>query len=270
MLGTPCGADADCPSGDFCLEPATFGAAGARRCSRACCASSDCDPDALFVCWNAPHGAGSFCRAAADVGRVEPGAAHTLAACQSGAECRSGLCREGVCADTCCSDTGCNAEGGACRFGAAPHGDVEGFWCAAPPQDRKPRYALCQDDAECASGLCVRFSPGNDRRCSTPCCTSAECEQTPEKSTPVACAPVLVGTTWVRACSLLVTGHAAGEVGSACAADGDCRSGACDDREGAGRCTDACCSDASCGDMSTFACRPVGKRASWALRCEPK
>jgi hypothetical protein len=270
MLGTPCAADADCSAGDFCLEPAALGGEGSRRCSRACCTSSDCDPDALFMCWSAPHGAGSFCRSAPEIGRAEGGDRRALAACAHGAECRSGLCHDGRCADTCCSDTSCVAEGGACRFGAAPDHEVEGFWCNAPPVEKKPRYATCEADADCASGLCVRFTAGGEQRCSAPCCASSECELSPENGTPVACAPVLVGTTWVRACSLLVSGRADGEVGSPCAADGDCRSGACDDRDGAGRCTDACCSDASCGDPSSFACRPVGKRASWALRCEPK
>lgn len=281
-LGAPCLHDADCPAGDFCLEPAAFGGEGTRRCSRACCTSSDCDPDTLFVCWSAPHGAGSFCRSASDVGRAEGGSRRPLDACVHDADCRSGRCHEGRCADTCCSDTSCAVKGGACSFGPGPsvgldagpgpgpEPDSEGFWCRAPSVDKKPRYATCLVDGDCASGLCIRLAPGNDLRCSVPCCSSAECELAPQKGTPIACAPVLVGTTWVRACSLLVSGKADAEVGRPCAADGDCRSGFCDDRDGMKRCSDACCSDASCGDPSSFACRPVGKRASWALRCEPK
>lgn len=271
-LGASCLHDADCAAGDFCLAPAASGGAGARRCSRACCTSSDCDPDALFVCWSAPHGAGSFCRSALEVDRAEGGPRKPRDPCLLDVDCRSGRCHEGRCADTCCSDTGCGAEGGVCRFGPGPDPGpgTEGFWCSASPLDKKPRYAGCAADAECASGLCVRFAPGDEKRCSVPCCASAECESTPLKATPVACAPVLVGTTWVRACSLLVSGKANAEVGGPCVADGDCRSGFCDDRRGEKRCSDACCSDASCGDPSSFTCRPVGKRASWALRCEPK
>ena len=272
-LGADCQADADCPAGDFCLEPGTYGGTGARHCSRTCCTSADCDPDPLFVCWSSPHGAGAFCRNAADVGRTSVGAHRALAACDADADCRSGLCRAGSCADTCCSDTSCADEGGACLFGPEP-GDqtdgAQGFWCSPPRVLRKQRYAVCTDDDDCASGLCVRFAPGNELRCSVPCCASAECELFPEKGTPVACAPVLVGTTSIRACSLLVTGQAAGEVGSLCAGDGDCRSGFCDALGGSSRCSDACCSDESCGDPSSFTCRPVGKAASWALRCEPK
>jgi hypothetical protein len=270
VLGTPCLHDADCAAGDFCLEPADVGGQGTKRCSRACCQSGDCDPDALFVCWSAPRGAGSVCRSALEVGRVEGGARRALTTCVSDVDCRSGLCEHGRCADTCCSDTACAAGGGACSFGPAPNGEVPGFWCSAPPVDKKPRYAICATDAECATGLCVRFSPGNDKRCSTPCCASSECELAPGKGTPIACAPVLAGATWMRACSLLVLGQADREVGSACAADGDCRSGFCADQDGKMRCSDACCSDASCGDPSSFVCRPVSQRASWALRCEPK
>jgi hypothetical protein len=266
-LGALCVADADCAAPDFCLDPAVFGGAGAPRCSRPCCESSDCDPDARFVCWVAPDGVGGFCRAASDVGRTGGGAGRAGASCDGGAACRSGLCAAGRCADTCCSDTGCAATGDACRYGSGPALEAAGFWCMEPATGKKGRYDACEQDVDCASGLCLAIEPDPTRRCTVPCCDSAACEVAPGKGTPVACAPVLVGGVWARACSLLVAGQATLAVGAGCQTDGDCRSGACGRDK---RCSDACCTDASCGDPSSFVCRPVDEAASWALRCTAK
>jgi hypothetical protein len=267
-LGALCTSDEDCGQGDLCLDPARIGAAGLPRCSRACCSSSDCDPDPQFVCWLAPEGAGSFCRAAGEVGRHAAGTGEPGSACTKPGDCRSGLCNGERCMDTCCSDTGCNAAGGVCDFTAASVSDQPaGFWCSMPPKDRKPRYAVCSAHSDCASGLCIPLAPDGVPRCSEPCCASSQCEMLPDKLIPVACAPVQVGEVWVHACSALVLGSATGAVGTKCNADGDCRSGACD--ADTGRCTDACCVDASCGDHS-YVCRPSGKPTAWALRCKPR
>jgi hypothetical protein len=268
-LGSACEGDADCGRGAFCLDPALFGETGGARCSRPCCTSGDCDPDARFVCWIAPNGAGGFCRASSDVGRAEGGSGKPAAPCEDDGDCRSGRCDAGRCADTCCSDTPCSVAGGACRFGVGPDGD-EAFWCAAPPQDAKPRYAPCDTDAECASGLCIPLAPDGGKRCSVPCCDSTACGTLPDEGIAVACAEITAGSGSVRACSVLVPGPAAGAVGSPCADGGDCRSGMCADLDGDKRCTDACCADASCGDPSSFVCRPARKGDAWALRCEPK
>lgn len=265
-LGAPCTSDADCGLGDLCLDPAAYGGTGAPSCSRPCCTSGDCDPAAHQVCWMAPDGAGSFCHSAADLGRLEGGTATAGARCESGAECRSGLCREQRCADTCCSDTSCVAHGGACRFTPGGAEDPGGFWCQPAPVAKKARYEPCAAHAECGSGLCISLLPSGDRRCSEPCCTSSSCEVFSEKGVPVACAPALVESVWVRACSALVFGTAGVDVGGACKEDGDCRSGRCV----SGECTDTCCSDASCGDPSSFVCRPAGEPTAWALRCEAK
>ncbi|APR76497.1 Hypothetical protein A7982_01844 [Minicystis rosea] len=265
-LGTVCTTDDDCGRGDFCLDASAFGGTGAPRCTRACCSSADCDPDPGFVCAIAPGSAGNVCRLASDVGRAEGGSEKPGASCDRDADCRSGRCSEGHCADTCCSDTGCSAYDHACRFGAGPAGEPNGFWCA-PPDVKKERYATCASHDECASGLCIPLAPDPAPRCSVPCCDSSACELEPGKGTPVACAPTQVDGVWIRACSALVAGIAAGAVGSACNADGECRSGHCD---AAQRCSDACCSDASCGDPSSFVCRPMREPSSWALRCTAK
>lgn len=270
-LGAFCSSDADCGRGDFCLDPTSYGERGARRCSRTCCTSADCDPDTRHVCWGAPHGAGHFCRAAADLGRAEGGTDRAHARCNQDAECRSGLCRDHRCADTCCSDTSCAAEGGVCRFTSGDDGEPGGFWCAVPPAADNPRYAPCKSHQDCASGLCIPFDSSGALRCSTPCCDSASCEVLPDKLISVACVPIQVDGVWIRACGdLVIGGQAIGEVGNECTKDADCRSGSCVEQDGEARCTDTCCADASCGDPSSFVCRPAGKPSSWALRCEPK
>jgi hypothetical protein len=266
-LGGGCTRDADCAPGDFCLDPADVGSEGARQCTRPCCASDDCDPDRRFVCWSAPTGAGSFCRLAADVDRVSGGSGKSGAPCTHDAACRSGTCSDGRCADTCCSDTPCTDEGQVCRFVPGPAGQAEGFRCAPPVADQKQRYQACSSDAECASGLCLQIVPDQTSRCTVPCCASDACGVTPDKGTPVACAPALVKGVWVRACSRLVTGQAMGEVGTPCHEGADCRSGACDASK---RCTDTCCTDDGCGARGSFVCRPTADQVSWALLCTPK
>jgi hypothetical protein len=130
-----------------------------------------------------------------------------------------------------------------------------------------PRYAPCELDAQCASGLCV--DTGLGLRCSSPCCSSETCE-TLDKSIPVRCAMVAHAGTVLRACSTVVQGSASLEVGDACTGDGDCRSGRCVVQGAASVCGDSCCSDAFCGDQSSFVCRPTAADGAWALRCTPK
>jgi hypothetical protein len=263
-LRAPCAEQADCAAGDLCLDPATWGGSGAKRCTRACCTSTDCDPDRGSVCVPAPTGAGNFCLPAAAHDRLHIGAGGAGATCAADPDCRSGRCVKERCADTCCSDTSCAAGEQICALGSGPD-DLPGFWCApAPPSGKAGRYVPCKEDIDCASGLCIPID--GTWRCSEPCCGSAACESMAEGQKPLACAPVQVGSGWLRACSAVVYGPATGEVGSPCASDGECRSGDCQEK----RCVDVCCTDASCGDPSGFVCRPVTREASWALRCEPR
>jgi hypothetical protein len=268
-LRAACTVDADCAAGDLCLDPATWGGRGAKRCTRACCTSADCEPDRGSICAPASAGAGNFCLAAADYGRIHVGEGAAGAACAADRDCRSGRCVLEHCADTCCSDTSCAAGDQICAPGGGPDEDTPGFWCApAPPSGKAGRYVLCKENIDCASGLCIPIAPEGTLRCSEPCCGSSACEMMGEK--PVACSAVQVGSVWLRACSAVVQGTATGSVGSPCLQNGDCRSGDCQAAEGEMRCVDVCCTDASCGDPSGFSCRPVTRDASWALRCEPR
>jgi hypothetical protein len=266
-LGLPCTTDADCWPGDLCLDPLPFGDVGPKTCSRPCCTSNDCDPDTGFVCWAPPTGGGPFCRSAGDLGRTLTGASRAWDACAKDADCRSGLCDLDAlrCADTCCSDTSCTGLVGACRFDAAPGGgDGPGFFCATPVPGGEPRYEPCEQDSDCASGLCVEQM--EQLRCSSPCCSSSMCETGPDKAEPVRCMTVLHHGASVRACGEELAPSATGPVGSGCAVDADCRGGACV----SGTCTDACCSDASCGDPAAFGCGLTKDSASSALQCVPK
>lgn len=266
MLGALCTSDADCESGEFCLDPTILGGAGPRRCSRTCCTSSDCDPDPQFVCWIPPHGPSSFCRSAVEIGRAPGGTLGVLEACATGGDCRSGRCSGGVCTDTCCVDTSCNAAGGVCRLDGPPRLDALGFGCGPPPGTVE-RYAACTSDADCASGLCLDFFENKRPMCSSPCCGSTDCETYDDA--PVHCVTLTGSRAGLRACGplpVMETGTESLAVGAPCTEPGDCRSGLCL----GSRCSDTCCVDTSCGDPSLFVCRPGVLDSAWALRCEPK
>jgi len=271
-LGAPCAADTDCSPNDFCLDPTLLGGTGDRRCSRTCCTSADCNADGQQICWVPPAGGGSLCWPAADADRTVTGAAPAWAACATDADCRSGRCSTGHCADTCCSDTSCIGGDGACRFvapAATEPATVTGFWCSAPAVGTAPRYAECKSNAECASGLCVELD-ANTYRCSTPCCSSDDCEGIVGPAaglTPVRCV-TLADEGGIRACAALGVGSR--PVGALCAADADCRSGRCVGPAGDERCSDTCCSDADCGNPAALVCRPVDITGAWALQCEPR
>jgi hypothetical protein len=262
-LGALCATDADCAVGDFCLDPGVLGGAGDPRCSRPCCSSSDC-PDPESVCWIPPIGGGSFCRPATEVGRAPGGTLAPLATCAADGDCRSGRCIDHQCVDTCCSDTIC-APGGVCKLGDPLGVDEVGFWCGAP-LGTAGRYAMCEADATCASGLCLDFGNGLTM-CSAPCCSSTDCETA--DGVPVRCVILGAPHQGVRACGA-VEGAGAAAVGVACTEPSDCRGGMCLALGGRSQCSDLCCSDASCGESPSVVCRPAIVDSGWALRCEPK
>lgn len=271
-MGSACMFDHDCGPGGVCLDPLVFGDSGGARCSRPCCTSSDCDPQRAFVCASPPGGGPGFCREAAvmdivnDIGKAKAGAV-----CAHDEDCRSGRC-DGVCSDGCCSDTACAEGAGACKFDESPPDGVPaGFACALPGPDKKARYAPCSDDDDCASGLCLALD-GIDKRCSSPCCTSVECEAVDldGELTPVACAFVPHGGVRVRACSAVLPQSAVGVVGVPCVEDAECRGGLCIGPVDLKQCSDACCSERDCGDSSVFGCVLGPEKANWALRCERK
>jgi hypothetical protein len=262
--GSPCGVDTDCLTAEFCLDPQIFGGRGNKRCSRPCCASSDCSPDADSVCWVPPVGGGAFCMGATDVGRGAPGTRGPLATCSSGADCRSGLCPNGTCTDTCCSDTNC-APNGMCRVAGPPSADALGFWCG-PALGTVSPGGPCTTDADCATGLCLDFGL-KQLTCSMPCCRSSDCDAV--QGIAARCVILTGARAGVRAC-VASPDVGVGTVGVACTKNADCRSGMCLQLGARLQCSDVCCSDESCGEGAPYVCRPANLGGAWSLRCEPK
>lgn len=270
-LGKACKDQRDCGAEWLCVDPAAFGGEGERRCSRPCCSAFDCDPRADFVCAPFPGGGGTFCRAAADVGRASTGALAAGQACKEASECRSGLCELSRCADVCCTDVNCAASEMQCSLGAVPlaAATVAGWACGTA--SGKGYFEPCASGSDCASGLCTDVD--GVLRCVTPCCSSSDCPPATDAGGGV----VSVGCRWVShdgvgipACVDAHPPGGTGLVGAACAAPEDCLSGACADVGGGTLvCTDTCCSDESCGDPALFACRP-DPAGSLGLRCEPR
>lgn len=262
-LGYPCSDDGSCGPTAFCLDPAPFGFSGARSCSRACCTSTDCGASGGLVCAVPTTGGGNLCVPAGALGRPFPGSVGAWGACIDHSDCRSARCEDGHCADTCCNDTSCAGGGGVCAFRAEALGDPvgDGFRCGPPLASVAVRYAPCASDRDCASGLCLDL--GGSLRCSSPCCSSAECEVLETAARPVACASVARNGQMIRACSKVLSRGAVKEVGTSCVQDGDCRSGTCV----MARCSDACCSDESCGDPYSFRCLPAVVSPSQVLQC---
>jgi hypothetical protein len=100
----------------------------------------------------------------------------------------------------------------------------------------------CSADPDCdADAFCLapweHGGNGTDSICSKPCCTSADCG-----SGDLVCFPA---TNGYGIClppeAALQSAVGAGATGTTCAADGDCRSGLCEQV-----CIDTCCSNADC------------------------
>ena len=150
-LGEPCGTGPSCEAGAFCFDPATIGAAGVARCTRSCCASTDCGlaRDGQ-VCWSPSGGAGSLCWPAAALGREQPGEGAAGEPCGPGGACRSGLCDVDECVDVCCDDSYCRSDGDLCRVKPTPLADSPVWACGAPPDQNT--VAACDSDDDCLTG----------------------------------------------------------------------------------------------------------------------
>jgi hypothetical protein len=113
--------------------------------------------------------------------------------------------------------------------------------------------APCGSDKECASGVCATTGmlagaiKGPKGVCSKPCCTSNQC------TLGFVCYAPGTGGRYCLHSDVVGRPATLGivDVGSACSAAKDCRSGLCQD----GRCLDTCCSDANCQNGTS--CRVV-------------
>jgi hypothetical protein len=262
-IGHECVDDAGCRAPNFCFDPASIGAEGTPRCTRLCCASTDCGDIADgHVCWVPPGGGGSLCWLGEEIGRGALGTKGAGEACKLAEECRSGVC-DVECVDLCCDSSYC-AGGQICRTLSKPElGDHEVWGCGRPPFSSST-LEECMSHGDCASGRCLELLP-EVNLCAEPCCSSVDCGYKVINSQKLLAA---CGQTdqELRTCNILLQVSSTGPLGSSCSRNSQCRSGYCLD----GYCSDSCCTDASCGDISRYSCRPVEEGGGWALRCVRK
>jgi hypothetical protein len=264
-IGRSCDSDEDCAEPAFCLDPASVGQVGPKRCAQTCCTSLDCgDPRHGQVCWALPGGGGSLCWPHDALDREPPGATRATEACSAGTDCRSGACIDGTCVDGCCDDASCPPSE-ICRLKLVPALAPHDSWTCGPPGSQAVA-PTCDSNDDCASARCAPASgAAATSLCAKHCCGSATCGDTIVAGTSyrVACG---VLDDQVKSCNRILPMSADGGVGAACANDLECRSGQCL----AGSCSDLCCIDEDCGDPSAFSCSPATFGASWALRCVRK
>ncbi|MCA9624948.1 MAG: hypothetical protein KC731_38250 [Myxococcales bacterium] len=264
--GSECVVDEDCLEGWRCVDTSEMELQSRKRCSRHCCASTDCgEASSGMVCW-APAGGGALCWPADTLGRSGLGAGRAGEPCGRDEECRSGICDGDHCVDGCCDDTYCRP-GDLCRPAAPPLDDELIFACGPP---LGPLVSgTCVGDVDCASGRCLLLDGGY--RCAEACCDSEHCGIDVDDMgmpTPIGCGIV----QGLKSCGPRLPPTALDPVGAPCMDGTTCRSGLCvePDEGGPSYCSDLCCEDSSCGDPSAFACLPRPFAGSWALRCVRK
>lgn len=165
--GQPCGPG----GGNSCLS----GICVSGECAQGCCRDADCR--AGGTCWWSGDAA-PFCDLLAWIQGGPPG---SYCGNPVGIECQSGICLGdpdspwgGVCAGSCCSDGDC-AGGQVCAQIAGPFGPAQGtvaYGCVDLPRGPGQLGDPCNgpnDGDACASGSCF------ENRCSTTCCTDAQC-----------------------------------------------------------------------------------------------
>ena len=127
----------------------------------------------------------------------------------------------------------------------------------------------CTEDAECATGLCIKMV--DTLLCSRPCCDSASCGPIAVGSVSghLACVHLARHGSLMAVCAGVLPLEAELPVGAPCTNDVECRSGSCAPGPGGPMerfCSDVCCVDADCGDP-TISCRPVAFGDHSALKC---
>lgn len=263
-LGEACGLDKDCASRLCGRETAlttdiTEGAKQSYFCTKPCCTSEQCPSD--MVCFN-PGTGGNYCVPGARVRRPTLGTAPGGGDCDGGATCRSGSCFSGKCSDTCCADAQCQ-DGTYCRLNQLPSPfdggtPSETFVCSPTSFSSGPQLdgELCSGVTKCSRGVltCV------DGECSPPCCGMSTCPGTDQ------CLPAVFPDTQKVGKLCFDRSGSTKDVGDACVAMKDCRSGLCD--PDTKRCTDTCCTDDDCVKLlgAGGLCRPVFQNPPF-LRC---
>ena len=245
-LGDSCDTTILCDTGQGqCVGADVLGLTGKTGsvCSTSCCSTDQCA--AGFICRATGNGA-SMCVKAADAG-LTLGTKVVLAACNGGAECRSGVCVSGACSDVCCASPTCGASG-SCSMRSGDHD----FVCR--PSSATGSYnSSCSTSSTCKSGLCLYQS-----WCTKHCCTSADC------SAEDRCETTVVGGALVAFCQPLNWSETVGTKlgGDGCGVDSDCRSGHCI----SGHCDDTCCKDSDC--VGGALCLPKKDATGYPMHCQ--
>ena len=212
-LGEECGSDYDCKdSTAFCQTVGT----GAGVCAVECTSPAANDCPAGLVCYGYSNGPGGVCLPdQGGGGQPTKGAGEP---CSSGNECKSLLCvgtggPTGTCRTQC--QPGNDAACGAGNVCAKLQGTNVGACVEAEgPGDLKAAGEECQGGQECQSGLCVGSQDAALYHCADPCGAGASCPS------GFACTPLQGGGG-------VCLEDTAGELGSACQSNLDCKSDVC-------------------------------------------
>lgn len=106
------------------------------------------------------------------------------AACTTNANCRSGVCNRysNTCSNHCCSDADCTALQSCVVYDLDAATIVKVCATRTPGAGTAALGATCTAAADCESEVCIPTDPANmasPRRCSTTCCTNADCNALP-------------------------------------------------------------------------------------------
>lgn len=246
-LGTMCSLNGQCQTG-LCLgitgqRPLSF-------CSEACGSTSDC-----------PLGMG--CRALSQMSFCVPGyiqdppvpfSEPSGGMCTEANPCQSQVCNttDSVCVERCSRDSDCGGFGDNCWLWVQA-GPVYGQLCIDQPGSAAG--AACTADANCASGLCSRYT----NTCSALCCTDFDC---PVGETCGVYDHDAANLT--KICRPVTAGNGGRNLGESCTTNLDCVTDVCvpeDDANPNGPkvCSTTCCIDEDCDAL------PSGGRC-WPMR----
>jgi hypothetical protein len=254
--GTGCETAAQCESG-----ACTVDVTGSSRCCDPSCEASGrvCGTDGTCVCPSDSQEVDGTCLRA-------PGQS-----CVSGAECASAACAPtvsgaSVCCSTACTGSFCASDGTSCveceGAGATCAGNV-----SQRCQDEALILTTCGTGCDATNGVCNGLL-GNGQACNAnnQCATnlcSPDVSNVSRCCTPNCAASGRVcGTDGACVCAdpsdVFIRGACRSVEGESCAADGDCRSNACESTQSGGQ---VCCS----GDCNGQLCRGTGQGC---VQCE--
>lgn len=252
-LGADCTLDAQCQS-LLCLG-VTIGGMNREICSQPCGASSHCPLD-----FNCLYLSGmNFCLGEA---LFNPPATFNVAApgaCMTGnIQCQSGWCNTQLnqCIETCSREQDCAAFGGSCftYTQAGTTGNSYDHLCLQ--QAGSPVGNACTTNANCASGVCSRYT----NTCAAHCCSDADCPTA--QSCGLYDLDVATGEI-VKICGPRTPGAGNQPLGATCTDANQCESEICvtrslSDPMGPSQCSTFCCRHSDCSAFPNGRCEVFG------------